>query len=117
MDDDFNTPIAIANIFEAAKFINATIDKQASMSAEQKSDLQKIKTVFIENILGLKSSTAETKSNKKIEDDLMKMIIDLRLKYRQEKDFKMSDFIRDELMKIGIELKDTKEGTEWTINK
>lgn len=117
MDDDFNTPIAIANIFEAAKFINATIDKQASMSAEQKSDLQKIKTVFIENILGLKSSTAETKSNKNIEDDLMKMIVDLRLKYRQEKDFKMSDFIRDELMKIGIELKDTKEGTEWTINK
>ena len=45
------------------------------------------------------------------------MICDLRLKYRQEKDFKMSDFIRDELMKIGIELKDTKEGTEWTINK
>ncbi|NLL29280.1 MAG: cysteine--tRNA ligase [Bacteroidales bacterium] len=117
MDDDFNTPIAIANIFEAAKFINATIDKQASMSAEQKSDLQKIKTVFIENILGLKSSTAETKGNKNIEDDLMKMIVDLRLKYRQEKDFKMSDFIRDELIKIGIELKDTKEGTEWTINK
>ena len=46
----------------------------------------------------------------------MKLIIDLRLKFRQEKNFEMSDFIRDELKKSGVELKDTKEGTTWNKN-
>lgn len=115
MNDDLNTPMVIAALFDAVKFINAVADKQATMSQEQKDALLKIRKEFIEDILGLKLEGAEA-AGKGIEDDLMKLIIELRLKYRQEKNFAMSDFIRDELKKAGVELKDTKEGTDWTRN-
>ena len=116
MNDDFNTPMAIAALFDAVKFINAVADKQASMSAEQKTSLLKLKKDFIHDILGLKQEDEEGASAKGIEEELMKLIIDLRLKFRQEKNFEMSDFIRDELKKSGVELKDTKEGTTWNKN-
>ncbi len=116
MNDDFNTPMVIAALFDAVKFINAVADKQASMSEEQKSSLLKLKKDFIQDILGLKQEDEEGALAKGIEEELMKLIIDLRLKFRQEKNFEMSDFIRDELKKSGVELKDTKEGTTWNKN-
>jgi len=65
--------------------------------------------------MGLKAE-GEAASSKGIEGDLMNVLIELRLKFRQEKNFAMSDFIRDELKKAGVELKDTKEGTDWIKN-
>lgn len=114
MDDDFNTPMVIARLFDAVKFINAAADKQNSMSAEQKTALQKIRKNFIEDILGIKQEAQNETSGAGLDNELMKLIIDLRLKLRQEKNFAMSDFIRDELKAAGVELKDTKEGTEWS---
>jgi len=116
MNDDLNTPMVIASLFDAVKFINAAAEKQTSMSEEQKMALLKIRKDFIEDILGLTQEGSEAAAGKGIEDDLMKLIIELRLKYRQDKNFAMSDFIRDELKKTGVELKDTKEGTEWIKN-
>jgi len=98
------------------KFINAVADKQTSMSEEQKLALLKIRKDFIEDILGLTQEGSDAAAGKGIEDDLMNLIIELRLKYRQDKNFAMSDFIRDELKKAGVELKDTKDGTDWSKN-
>ncbi len=115
MNDDFNTPMVIASLFDAVKFINAAADQQTSMSEAQKNTLIKIKQDFIVDILGL-TIDEEVQGSNDASSDLMKLIIDLRLKFRAEKNFAMSDFIRDELKKTGIEIKDTKEGTEWSFN-
>ncbi len=114
MDDDFNTPMVIARLFDAVKFINSVADKQISMSIEQKNALQKIQKNFIDEILGIKQESQNEAAGAGLDEELMKLIIELRLKMRQEKNFAMSDFIRDELKNAGIELKDTKEGTDWS---
>jgi cysteinyl-tRNA synthetase len=114
MNDDFNTPMVIARLFDAVKFINAVADKQTTMSESQKLGLQKIQKNFVQEILGVKPEVQIDSSDSSLGNDLMKLIIELRLKMRQEKNFAMSDFIRDELKKAGIELKDTKEGTDWS---
>ncbi len=114
MNDDFNTPILIAHLFDAVKFINAAADKKMSMSEEQKTALQNIRKDFCVDILGLKMEAAKESTDSKT-DDLMQLLIDLRSKMKADKNYAMSDYIRDELAAKGVVLKDTKDGTEWEI--
>jgi cysteinyl-tRNA synthetase len=111
LNDDLNTPIAIAQLFEAARIINSANDGRETISA---SDLEKLKTfynsVFFE-ILGLLPEAENKESN--LEADLMNIIIDMRLNARKNKDFAQSDLIRDKLKAAGVVLKDTKDGTVW----
>lgn len=114
MNDDFNSPVLIANLFEGVRIINSVNDKNESLTAL---DIEALKTLmhsFIFEVLGLCDESKST-SDSNVVEGLMDLIIDIRKSAREHKDWQMSDKIRDELKSIGVELKDTKEGVEWRI--
>ncbi|MGJ8549818.1 cysteine--tRNA ligase [Winogradskyella wichelsiae] len=115
MNDDFNTPILIATLFEAVKFINQIKDGSASITSE---DLESLKTTietFVFNILGL-INVAETNTGTDKLSSAVEILINLRKEARVNKDFALSDKIRDDLAEAGIQLKDSREGTTFTTN-
>ncbi|MEC8636390.1 MAG: cysteine--tRNA ligase [Bacteroidota bacterium] len=116
MDDDFNSPLLIAQLFEAVKFINLVVHKDHSIDQSQWETLTKMLSTCIHEVLGI---TPEKKFNTSKEDTLHKtiaLLIELRNNARTNKDFTTSDRIRDQLLEVGIQLKDGKEGTQFTLN-
>ncbi len=112
LNDDLNTPIAIAQLFEAARIINLINDGKETITKPDLLELGKFFNSVMIDILGLISeSNVENKGN--LESELMNIIIDLRLQARQKKDFQTSDLIRDRLNNLNVRLNDTKEGTTW----
>jgi len=114
MNDDFNSPILIANLFEGVRIINSVNDKKESITAEDLALLKKLFADFVTDILGLINESSSGEQNKLI-DELMNVILLLRQNARANKDFGTSDKIRDELAKISISVKDTKEGAVWNM--
>lgn len=114
MNDDLNTPGLLSCLFEGVRYINSVNDGTETVSAEGLEILKSIFRTFVYDILGLKDET-ETKEDDGLKEKLMKIIIGLRQEARDNKDFKTSDKIRDELKKAGITLKDRKEGVDWEI--
>jgi len=114
MNDDFNSPILIANLFEGVRIINSVNDKKESITAEDLALLKKLFADFVTDILGLINESSSGEQNKLI-DELMDVILLLRQNARANKDFGTSDKIRDELAKINISVKDTKEGAVWNM--
>lgn len=112
MNEDLNTPIAIAQLFEAARITNSINDGKESISADDRQLLKQFFSSFLIDILGLKE---EEKGNEGLVDELMQLIIDLRKDARTKKDFATSDIIRDRLKEAGIQLKDGKEGTSYVM--
>ncbi|SDB67152.1 cysteinyl-tRNA synthetase [Flavobacteriaceae bacterium MAR_2010_188] len=116
MNDDFNSPILIANLFEGVKFINQIKEGSETISEE---DLEVFKTTintFIFDVLGLTSSTGVNTETDKLAA-AVELLINLRQQARNNKDFAMSDKIRDELALAGIQLNDGKEGTTFTTSQ
>jgi len=113
MNDDFNTPVLIAQLFEGAKFINAVKAGSKNIDGDTKDKLIHLYEGFLFDVLGFRP--AEEKGNKALIDYLMKMIIDARNRAKKEKNYAQSDAIRDELAEFGIVLKDSREGTDWEI--
>jgi cysteinyl-tRNA synthetase len=119
MDDDFNTPLAIAAIFDAVKAINSYADKNAEIEASAKKEVyETIKDLM--NILGInieikKEGYATEKTN--IINELINLIIDVRQEMRRRKEWRISDEIRERLQKIGIAVEDSPEGTKWKLKK
>jgi cysteinyl-tRNA synthetase len=114
MNDDFNTPILIANLFEAVKVINHIKEQNASLTA---ADLEEFKTVlngFVFDVLGLMNENSQDNSEKI--NGVVALLIKLRKEARENKDWALSDQIRDELIVLGIQLKDGKEGTTFSVN-
>ena len=114
MNDDFNSPIVIANLFEAVRIVNTVKDGKAQINAEELALLNKLFQDFVFDILGLVESSASDGSGALV-DGLMQTIIDIREQARANKDWATSDKIRDELAKLHITLKDGKEGTSWIM--
>lgn len=112
--DDFNSPILIAQLFEAVKFIHAINDKTQTISADDLQLLTKSMHQFVFDVLGLQKSSALKVDNKKLEG-AVELLISLRNKARANKDFALSDAIRDELAALGIQLKDSKDGTTFKL--
>jgi cysteinyl-tRNA synthetase len=115
MNDDFNTAMVLANLFELSAKINSFKDKHISLDGISKVAFDKMKNTFsrfVTEILGLKSEDAADNS---VTDALMQLLIDIRKEARNKKDFATSDKVRDELLKAGIQLKDGKDGTEWSF--
>lgn len=110
MNDDFNAPILVANLFDAVKYINSINDGKASISASDLSLLTKEIQAFIFNVLGLKAS--EKVEESKLEP-VMNLVLELRQQARENKDWTTSDQIRDGLAKAGITVKDGKDGSVW----
>ena len=114
MNDDFNTPILIANLFEAVKFINQVKDGTGTINQP---DLEILKTTlhdFTFDILGLENINQTEDSEHKF-DAAINILIDMRNQARADKDFALSDKIRDELAEAGILLKDSRDGTTYAI--
>ncbi len=113
MDDDFNTPILIAQLFEGVKWINQVKDGKASLNA---SDLEEFK-VFMRSmffdVLGLK--LVESGGQSEVVGDLMNLILDIRKSAKENKNYDLSDKIRDELNDLNIEIRDSKEGSDWSM--
>lgn len=114
MNDDFNSPIVIANLFEASRIINSVYDKKETITEEDIELLKKIYNDFVFEILGLMQE--EKSTNEQMTNELMSIILMIRQNVRGKKDFETSDKIRDELNKLNISIKDTKEGASWEIN-
>lgn len=112
MNDDFNTTILIANLFEAVKYINSILVEKATITESDKQLLFKEMSGFIFEVLGL--TTVKSTSNGPIEE-VMALVLDLRAQARTNKDFATSDKIRDDLGAAGIEIKDSREGVTWNI--
>ncbi|MGJ8593935.1 MAG: cysteine--tRNA ligase [Aquaticitalea sp.] len=116
MNDDFNSPMVIANLFEAVKFINQIKDGTATITKE---DLELLKTTiyhFSFDILGLVNVTKAAESTTDKLTSAVELLIQLRQEARANKDFALSDKIRDELAAKGIQLNDGKEGTTFSTN-
>jgi cysteinyl-tRNA synthetase len=111
MDDDFNAPILIANLFEAAKRINLINDGKDTISAEDKLLLANEMKRFIQDVLGIETEIVSSDSKLA---PVMDLVIDLRQQARDNKDWTTSDKIRDGLATAGIVIKDTKDGTSWS---
>lgn len=113
MNDDLNSPILIAHLFDGVRFINAVKDGHETVSAEDLELLKEIYSTFVDKVLGLKDETT-SESDSELIDGLVKMLLQMRLEAKQRKDFVTSDNIRNELTKLGIEVKDRKDGFDWS---
>lgn len=114
MCDDFNTPIAIANMFEICRLINLVADKKETISQADKDALKENFAIVFNDILGMKGEQTDNSLN--VIESLMEVILSLRSEARANKDWAKSDLIRDELSKAGITIKDGKDGASWTMD-
>ena len=115
MNDDFNSPILIAQLFEATKWINQLNEGGAKISA---TDLELLRTTmhsFVYDVLGLPKEIEGQNNGQQQLDAAVNLLIDLRNQARANKDFATSDAIRDRLQEAGIQLKDGKEGTSFSL--
>lgn len=113
MNDDFNTPILIAHLFEASKLVNQIKDNSASLNSEDLELLKQTMNDFTFDVLGLVNVAKEDSSADKL-SGAVEILIELRNQARLNKDFALSDKIRDDLAEVGIQLKDSREGTTFT---
>ena len=114
MNDDFNTPIVISQLFEAVKVINQMKEQKASLTSEDLLDFKQAINAFVFDVLGLMNESAKESSNKL--NGVIELLIKLRKEARENKDWALSDQIRDELVALGIQLKDGREGTTFSVN-
>jgi len=116
MNDDFNSPILIAQLFDAVRFINAVKNETATISANDQDKLSHKMHEFVEDIMGIMLDGSENQSavNTALEGTVS-MLIDIRKTARDNKDFATSDRIRDELLALGVQLKDGKDGTGFSL--
>ena len=114
MNDDFNTPILIANLFEASKIINNIKEGKETINKEDYIILKETINSFVFDVLGLQKQ--EKKENNIALEGSVELLIKLRKQARDNKDWAMSDQIRDELLAIGVQLKDSKDGTTFTVS-
>ncbi len=115
MNDDFNTPILIAHLFEAVKLINQIKDGSATITNQDLELLQQTINVFTFDILGLVNVSKNDSGTDKL-SAAVEILINLRKEARLNKDFALSDKIRDDLAEAGIQLNDSREGTTFTTN-
>ena len=113
--DDLNTPVALSHLFDAVRIINTAKDKKITLDA---SDWQALVSLFdniVYGVLGLRDEEGEGGKAMQTIDGLVGMVLEQRKAAKAAKDWAASDRIRDDLKALGIQIKDTKEGTEWTL--
>jgi cysteinyl-tRNA synthetase len=115
MNDDFNSPILIANLFEAVRIINLVKEGKEQLTPANLKELTQTLSGFIFDVLGLVDDKHASKSNDKLEG-VIELLISMRNEARANKNFALSDQIRDQLDALGIQIKDGKEGTTFTLN-
>jgi cysteinyl-tRNA synthetase len=112
LDDDLNTAVLISELMEGVRIINCIADGKETISSADKVQLKSVFETFVEKILGLKDEST-SKADDKLTKDLVQFLLNIRVKLKASRDFSTSDEIRDELNKLGIEVKDTKDKFDW----
>jgi len=112
MNDDFNSPVLIAELFEASRIINSVHDGKMKINEVNLDMLKNLMKTFVQDVLGLKDEQADNDDLPKI----LNLIVELRNEAKANKDYATSDKIREGLSKVGFQLKDSKEGTLWSKN-
>jgi cysteinyl-tRNA synthetase len=119
MNDDFNTPMLIAILFEGVKWINSATDGRISLSKDQISALKSLYSDFVNDVLGLSSEASENsmtgaEGNEDISTNLLDLLVELRSDAKANKDYAGADRIRNTLSNMGISIKDGKDGSSWS---
>ena len=117
MNDDLNSPIVISHLFDACRTINRLADKQATITPEGLDALKRVFHTFALDILGLRQEQSGNAGREEAFGAAIDLLLDLRAKAKAAKDWATSDQIRDRLAALGFEVKDTKEGATWKLNK
>ena len=115
MDDDFNTPILIAHLFDGVRIINSAKDGKESLSSTDLEKLKNIFNTFVTDILGFVSAKENSEHN--LSNEIMELVLKLRANAKTNKDFDSADLIRDELNKLNIQVNDNRDGSSWELNK
>ena len=119
MDDDMNTPIVIANLFDALRLVNQVKDGHAKATPADIDALKAVFDIFLVDILGVRTEMAGSGDNGEVLrpfEQAMDLLLEMRAKAKANKDWATSDLIRDRLAAIGFTVKDTKDGTEWKLS-
>ena len=114
MNDDFNTPILIAQLFEGVRFVNLLKEGKETLTTEDITTFATAMNAFVFDVLGLESENASEGNNDKLEGTV-NLLIEMRKQARENKNFALSDQIRDQLLALGIQLKDGKDGTTFSL--
>lgn len=117
LNDDLNTPILIAHLFDAVKAINSAVDGKLSFTAEDLALFRELIHTMVFDILGLKSEEAASGESTETIEGLMDLLLELRKAARSNKDWATSDMIRDKLADMGIVVRDGKDGVSWEFNR
>tara|TARA_B110000211_G_scaffold174195_1_gene196798 strand:- start:194 stop:541 length:348 start_codon:yes stop_codon:yes gene_type:complete len=115
MDDDFNTPILIAHLFDGVRIINSVKDGKESLTSVDLSKLKTIFSTFVTDILGFISP--KESSGNDLTNEVMELVLQLRRNAKKNKNFETADLIRQELDKLGVQIKDGREGSSWEVKK
>lgn len=115
MGDDFNTPILIAELFEAVRIINGCKNGQLTLSQDQIDGLRKIMHSFLFDVLGIEKQIVGGDSE--LPNLMMEAVFEVRKGLKEKKDYATADMLRDSFAKRDIAIKDTKEGGEWKYEK
>ena len=117
MNDDFNSPIVIAHLFDACKAINTAYDKKATLSATDLEELKAVFDLFLFDLLGMKREQGTGAAREEAFGKAVDMLLQQRMTAKANKDWATSDRIRNELTALGFEVKDTKDGFAWRLLK
>lgn len=118
MNDDLQTPLVISYLFEACHLINTLLDHKAEICADCLKELGDAMKLFAFDLLGLKNEKGDNSvAREEAYGKVVDMVLDLRAKAKADKDWTTSDKIRDALAAAGFEVKDTKDGVTWKLNK
>ncbi len=117
MDDDLNTPVVISHLFDAAKVINQAADGHATLCASDVSELKTLFDTFLFDILGIRAEQSGGSGREEAFGKVVDMLLEQRAIAKANKDWATSDKIRNELTALGFEIKDTKDGATWKLNR
>ena len=117
MNDDLNSPIVISHLFDACRVINTVVDQKATMAGDVLAALTEVFHTFAFDILGLKEETGGGSGREEAFGKVVDMLLEQRMIAKANKDWATSDKIRDNLAALGFEVKDTKDGFTWKLNK
>ena len=115
MDDDLNTQLVIAALFDSAKAINTVHDGKGTISAEDLQELQNVWKTFVVDILGLRMEEEAAGANIEPYKGAVDLLLNMRLEAKRNKQWDVSDHIRNELTALGFTIKDSKDGFEWSL--
>lgn len=112
--DDMNTPIALAHMFDAVRIVNTAKEGKLTLSLKDKEILDEMFGRIVPEVMGLEDESASS-SDQNLVGGLVEMVLEVRKEAKAKKDWATSDLIRDRLKEIGVNIKDTKDGTEWSL--